>query len=262
MHFTFLDKTSAFTIALVLFLLMVMLTWCGNYFAAYRARKNPELVKEGLGALEGALLGLVALILAFTFSMAASRYDSRRQAVVEEANVIGTAILRADLYPDSIRDEFRKDFKEYVEARIAYIEAGADTIKIVEAYNRGNEIASKLWKRTATLAKDPQFFVSTTQMVPALNAMIDIITTRLAVGLAKVPSSIVWLLFLLCLVVSFVVGYGRRGKHMDWVMVIGFSLMTSLAIYLIFDLDRPRRGTITMDSANQRILDLREMFDE
>lgn len=262
MNFSLLEILPAHIVALILFLAMIVMTWLGNVFAVFRMKRKPELVAEGIGSLEGALLGLVALLLAFTFSMSASRYEERRHAIITEANAIGTAILRADLYPDSIRTAFRNDFKEYVEERIRYYEVGADTTKILESLARGNSIAMKIWHRASTLGHDPKNLVSTNQMVPALNEMIDIVTTRFAISLAKVPKSILWLLFLLCFVASFVIGYGRKGKNLDWVMVAGFSLMTSLAIYLILDLDRTRRGIITMDNANQRIVELREMFDE
>lgn len=262
MNFSLLEILPAHIVALILLLAMIVMTWLGNFFAAFRTKRNPELVSEGIGSLEGALLGLVALLLAFTFSMSASRYEERRHIIIEEANVIGTAILRADLYPDSIRAAFRKDFEAYVEERIEYFEAGTDTTRILESLARCNAIAMKLWNRATTLGHDPKNLISTNQMIPALNQMIDIVTTRFATSLAKVPKSILWLLFLLCLVASFVVGYGRKGKKLDWVMVAGFSLMTSLAIYLILDLDRSRRGIITMDNAHERIVDLREMFEE
>ena len=262
MNFSILITLPAYFVAFFLFIAMVFAAWVGNRFAKIRLKKNPDIFSEGIGSLEGALLGLVALLLAFTFSMSASRFDERRHAIVAEANIIGTAILRADLYPDSIRTTFRKDFKQYVEARIDYYTAGADINKVLDALNKSNVIAHKIWNKAADLGKDPAYFVSTNQMIPALNDMIDIITTRLAGGLARVPDSIVWLLFLLCVVGSFVVGYGNKGKKLDWIVIVGFCLMISLTIYLILDLDRPRRGFINMDSANQRIVDLRGMFDE
>ncbi len=262
MNFSILITLPAYLVAFLLFIAMVIAAWLGNIFAKARIKKNPEIFTEGIGSLEGALLGLVALLLAFTFSMSALRYDERRHNIVEEANAIGTAILRTDLYPDSIRAEFRKDFKQYVEYRISYYEAGADVNKITDALNKGNATARKIWDRAANLGKDPVYFVSTHQMIPALNDMIDIVTTRLSGGLARVPDSIAWLLFLLCVVGSFVVGYGYKGKKLDWIVVVGFCLMISLTIYLILDLDRSRRGLINMDTANQRIVELRGMFEE
>lgn len=259
---TLLDATPAFVIVLILFFIMTGMTFCGHLFALARAKKNPDIVSEGIGSLEGALLGLVALMLAFTFSMSASRYDERRAIVVEEANAISTAVLRADLYPDSIREAFRNDFKEYIQVRIAYHESPPDKDNLVNMVKSGNALSDQLWKRATALSKEPTHYAATMQMIPALNAMIDIVTVRLNAGMAKVPQSILWLLFLLCIVSSFVVGYGKMSKRIDWIVVTGFSLMISLTIYLILDLDRPRRGLITMDSANERMIELRDMFTE
>jgi hypothetical protein len=106
---------------------------------------------------------------------------------------------------------------------------------------------------------DKDNLISSNQMIPALNAMIDIVTERNAVNKAKVPELIIWILFSLCFVISFIMGYSLRSKT-DWVMINGFALITALAIYLIMDLDRPRRGIITAGKAQQEIVALRNMF--
>ena len=257
---TFLDSTPAYIIVIALFVVMLATTMVGHFLALTRAKRNPELVSEGIGSLEGALLGLVALMLAFTFNMSASRYDERREIVTEEANIIGTAILRADLYPDSIREQFRKDFKQYVELRIQYHQSRPDVTDLQNILKDGSAVSDRLWDRATALSSDQHYQVASMQMIPALNEMIDIVSVRFAAGIAKVPQSILWFLFLLCAVASFVVGYGKKGKHLDWIVVTGFLLMTSITVLLILDLDRPRRGLITMDYANERIVELREMF--
>src|SRR5512138_2372613 len=109
---------SAPAIIFVVFLLMLIAFRLGNWFFRWKKLQMEELEKSGFGAVEGSLLGLLALMLAFTFSLSSSHYDRRIQVINEEANDIGTAILRADLYPDSVRKEFRKDFKQYIETRI------------------------------------------------------------------------------------------------------------------------------------------------
>jgi hypothetical protein len=96
-------------------------------------------------------------------------------------------------------------------------------------------------------------------MIPALNAMFDIASTRTATTLDKVPEIIFYLLFLISIIASLMVGYAA-GVKPDWTMVLSFSLMISMTVYLIVDLDRPRRGAITMDQANVQILQLKSMF--
>jgi len=205
---------------------------------------------------------LLFFLLAFTFGMSGSRYDSRRTIVVEEANDIGTAILRSDLYPDTERTLFRKDFKEYVEARIQYYEVGPDVKGILKADSLSQAISARLWKRASDLSKNPANLAATQQMIPAINTMIDVTTSRLAGERAKVPESILIMLFLLALITAFYSGYseGRKGK-IDWLVQTGFCLLVSLVILFTYDLDRPRRGFVNLDGPNQTIIELRKNFN-
>jgi len=99
------------------------------------------------------------------------------------------------------------------------------------------------------------------QMIPALNDMIDITTTRRAAGESTIPDSILYFLFILCISAAFLLGYDHKNK-IDWIVVIGFAILLSATIFTIIDLDRPRSGLINMDSPNQKIVELRDMFTE
>lgn len=214
MEVSTLNQTEAWIIAILLFILMLISSFIGKCTGNYiRNKKDSE---EKLTETSG-LVALLFFLLAFTFGMSGDRYDSRRKIIIEEANDIGTAILRSDLYPDSTRALFRKDFKEYVETRISYYQVGADVKGILKADSLSQVISSKLWKRASRLSKDPANLAATQQMIPALNAMIDITTSRLAGEKAKVPQSILIMLFFLALISSFYSGYseGRKGR-IDW----------------------------------------------
>ena len=169
--------------------------------------------------------------------------------------------LRADLYPDSIRQLFRNDFKEYVEARVTYYEVGADVQGVMDAHALSQAISERLWIRASNLAKDPANLAATQQMIPALNTMIDVTTSRLAGEKAKVPESILLMLFFLALISAFYGGYtaGRKGA-IDWLVEVGFCLLVCLVVLFTLDLDRPRRGFVTMEGPHQTIVELREMF--
>src|SRR5688572_28833992 len=116
---SFIFQTDAWLLILGLLVLMLISVYAGVQFHRRRPGITKEK-KESRGAIMSAMLALFAFLLAFTFGMSGSRFDHRRQVVVNEANALGTAILRADLYPDSQRVAFRNDFQQYVEARIAY----------------------------------------------------------------------------------------------------------------------------------------------
>ena len=113
----------------------------------------------------------------------------------------------------------------------------------------------------ADYAKANESITRTSEMIPALNNMIDITTSRRAAGEANIPSSIQFFLMILCLCSIALLGYERKNKS-DLNIVVGFSLMLSLTIFTIFDMDRPRSGLVTLDEANSKILELRSMFDD
>ncbi len=258
-EFTFLQTTSTVLVAVVLFFLLIAF-----YILGYRLRlqiisHRENQTVEDLGAINGTLLGLLALLLAFSFGMSNSRYDTRRELIIEEANDIGTVILRTDFFPDSVRQRMRNHLKEYVEARIEFYEAHMNLEKAYAAMVRANEISAHLWAVTTTFAREEPVLTKTSELIPALNAMMDITTTRRAAGEATIPDSIMYFLFVLCLTSSFLLGYDRKNKF-DWVVVIGFALMLSTTVFTIIDLDRPRSGLIDMDRPNQRIMELRDHF--
>jgi hypothetical protein len=258
MQHTFLSELSPLTISLSLFAGMIII-----YFLANRLAKLPsfsKFVDDTINPIEGSLLGLLALLLAFTFGMSASRYETRRAVMLSEANNIGTVILRCDLYPDTTRNKLRTHLKEYVEARIAYFQAGTDDTKERNAIQTTEKWDGMIWSTVAEASKVKDNLVASNQMVPALNAMIDIVTTRNAEKNATVPDSILWLLFLLCIISSFILGFQKSTSRNPYIISIVFALMVCACIQVIIDLDRPRQGFINMQGTNQFIVDLRKMF--
>jgi hypothetical protein len=250
----------AFYLAVPYFFLLVLFNWFGFLYKKRQIQKFPDIGSTGLGTAEGSLLGLMALLLSFAFGISASKYESRRQVIVNEANNIGTVILRCDLYPDSARNLFRADLKNYLEARIAYYDVGANEERIQKTLILSDSLSSLCWKRAAALSRSPANTVASMQMLPALNAMIDIVSTREAGRKSVVPRLIMYILLVLTMVSSFLTGYGSKGHERRKVLVIAFALMTTLTLYLVIDLDRPRQGYINLNSAEQQMINLRDNF--
>jgi hypothetical protein len=254
-----LQHTPAIVVAIIVFSLIIGFYLLGHRIRNKALKRNPELAKSDLGPINGTLLGLLGLLLAFTFSMSSSRFDNRRNLVIEEANAIGTVVLRTEVYPDSMRKLLRADLKEYVEARVEFYKAHMNLGKAMEHYAQADRIGKKIWSMAASYARENTSITVASQLMPALNAMIDVTTTRLAAGQATVPDSIMYFLFILCLCSAFLLGYDTKGS-VDWIIVIGFAIMLSSTVFNIIDLDRPRSGLIDLDSANEKIVELREMF--
>jgi hypothetical protein len=257
-----LINVPAIYIALPYLFLLIFVNWLGFRYKKNQVIKFPDLKPAGLGPTEGSLLGLMALLLSFSFGMSAAKFDNRRQLIVNEVNDLGTAILRCDLYPDSVRTLLRADFKNYLETRIAYYEVGDDQKKIQATLARADSVSMIIWKRVAAFSQKPNSLVMTAQMVPALNAVIDIVTTREASRVNVVPRLIIVVLALLTLISSFLAGYGSKGHERNTVMVFAFTIMTTLALYLVIELDRPRQGYINLKEVEQLMVNLRTMFSE
>lgn len=256
---TFLQGTPTVVLALILCVLLIVFYIIGHRVRAFQVRRNPAFGTSDLATINGMLLGLLGLLLAFTFSMSNSRYDTRRALIIEEANNIGTVVLRADVYPDSMRTILRQSLREYVEARIAFYQVGMNMQQVYRNYFRADSVGQAIWKTVANYARVDNITTRTSEMIPALNAMIDITTTRRAAGEATIPDSIMYFLFSLCLGSAFLLGYDHKGP-MNWVIVLGFAVMLSSVVFTIIDMDRPRSGLINLDVPNQRIVDLRGMF--
>jgi hypothetical protein len=261
LHHSFIYKTAAEVLVAILLVLMLVFIYVGRKVGLKRIKTQLEGEAAATGTTISAMFGLLAFLLAFTFGMSASRYDTRRQNIVEEANAIGTAILRADLYPDEERTAFRNDFHLYLEARIRYFEAGYDMEETGKAKEEGDNYGTLLWTRATKLSHQPDRYEATLLMIPALNDMLDISTTRLMAELARVPDSIVSMLFVLSLATAFYLGYSSAGKgRLDWLVAIGFCVLTSVVVYITLDLDRPRRGFIRLNTSHQAMVELRKLF--
>lgn len=261
---SFIFSIDAAILCGALVVLMLVAVYFGSLIAKWKLKKDPSYSNDSSSAVFGAFLALLGLLLAFTFGMSGSRFDDRRKVITEEANDIGTAILRCDLYPTEVRTQLRSAFRKYVEARIAYMEVGTDLEKVKQTLVEKDIYAAEIWGIVTKYSREkPSSFIESNQMIPALNAMIDITTTRLALDTARVPDLITTLLFVLSLLCALFGGYmiGLKGK-IDWIISFGFSLVVSIVIYTTLDLERSRRGVTNLNANNRYIIQLRDMLKE
>lgn len=247
----------------ILFILIssfiLLANWLGYRYKKRQLDKYPGQVMEGMGSIEGSILGVMSLLLGFTFSLAVSKFEGRRHVIVEEANAIGTAILRCDMYPDSIRNPLRKEFKDYIETRIAYYDAGNDEDKMTLQLDKAEEISGRIWKTVALNSQDPEFRVRSQQMIPVLNEMIDVVTTRDALRISRVPQLVLYTLLTLVLTAAFLLGSDYKGKKRNIVLLLGYALVMTLTLNLITELNHPREGFINLDGVEQKINNLRKL---
>jgi len=224
-------------------LVVALLSFEGGFWVGKQWRRRSEQEQEiVVRGLVGGMLGLEAFMLAFTFGAATSHFDARRQALLDEANAIRTAYLRADLLPEPHRAEIRKLLREYVDVRLGGVQSG----KIEQAIARSEELHDQLWLQ-ANASKEksptPAFAV---QFIQSLNEIISLHTRRVIAGLEFRIPNIIWIvLYAITALAAASVGYhsGLTGRSRPLV-ALALILAFSAVILLIEDLDRPLYGLL------------------
>ncbi|GAB3349623.1 bestrophin-like domain [Lysobacter tyrosinilyticus] len=237
---------------------MLALSEVGRRMGGVALARDPDGLK-GTGSAAAAVFGLLGLLIAFTFSGAASRFEARRHLITDEANAIGTAYLRLDMLPRDAQPELRELFRRYVDVRASTYRKSAPIETRSTSLAEASVMQGQIWSRSLAACKRPDAPVQAmTLLVPALNEMIDITTTRASATENHPPLVIFLLLGALSLIGALLVGYDLApNKERSWLHPTLFALMMSLAVYVIIDLEYPRRGLIRVDQADHLLTELR-----
>jgi hypothetical protein len=209
-----------------------------------------------VGTILGASLGLLAFFLAFTFNMAGSRYDARKQLVLDETNAIETTYLRAKLLPKPYRTEIQELLREYVDVRVQVQTGKMEIIK--QAIVKSEELHNQLWSKVVTLTENSNYSGITTLFIRSLNEVFDLHTKRVNAGLYnRIPISIFATLYFVAFLAMAMMGYqaglsGRRSPIAGLVLILTFAIVLTL----IIDLERPRQEIFSV--SQQTIVDLKD----
>ena len=248
----------AMFLAFGLFAGMLISFEIGRRVGVARLAIRPDGLTKGAGAAEGAVFALLGLLLAFTFSGAASRFEDRKWFINSEANAIGTAYLRLDLLPEEAQGPLRDLMRRYVEVRATVYQGADKQDDVTAALGRASSLQTEIWKQAMAACRLPGASPQATMLLtPALNEMIDITSTRQMATRNHPPHVIFVLLAMLALVSALLVGYGTSANEdRSWFHHVTFAFVISLSIYVIVDLEYPRLGLIKVDSADQALLDV------
>jgi len=208
-----------------------------------------------------AIFGLLALLIAFTFSGASDRYDKRRDLIVKEMSTIGTAYMSVDLLNQEDQPKLRGLFKSYLDHRITLYQNAVDTAALETKFQAQSELGNQLWQAAVKAVKetgDTQKLVAA-QILPEISNMFDAYDNqRLAMKFH--PPPIVWQsLIVLALIGSLLSGYGMGiEQKRDWLLNVVFIVLMAGAIYVILNLEFPRLGNINLDEFERELIALRK----
>jgi hypothetical protein len=218
--------------------------------AGYALRKRrersgiPQESESQQGYVVSAVLGLLALLMGFTFSLAIDRFDTRRVLVLQDANAIGTAYLRAQLLPEPHRSRLTGLLLEFTETKIAL--AKAQPRDAGELLARDDRLLTDIWAADAAAFDAIKNLDFSSTFINSMNAMIDLDASRRSARRAHVPTLVFAVLLIYLIVTAGVLGYvlaGRGGRQIGAVLL---GLLT-LSLMLILDIDRPTIGGIRED---------------
>ncbi|WP_413586749.1 hypothetical protein [Bdellovibrio sp. HCB274] len=235
--------------------LLMIAVFIGTKFG--RKFGNPD---ANYAVLPTSILGLLALLLGFTFSMSVSRFEDRQKLVLSEANAIGTAYLRTDFLPAPHAQNIKTYFKEYIDVRLKVL----DDYSTAEENRRvGQETArlqSLIWNETVAAA-NVKITPLSPSFVTALNEVIDLSAQWDFVLNNTVPELIYFIIIFVAVFGVFFLGFmnGSTGtSHRYGILALAF--LFSLVIALIQDLDRPRRGAVTVNQGS--LLELKKQVSK
>ena len=231
-----LDLLPLWAIFLCIVVLILSAAWAGIAFVRWRKIKDTINENSHLNSIVTANLALLAFILAFTFGLATTRYDARKQYLLEEVNAIETTWLRAGLIGEPQGSEIKELLEEYVRIRV---EAADKPELIMETKKQAKIIQDKIWNIVIEWIDETPHDPVNALFIASINNMFDSQTKRTTVfSTYRIPSLIWTALFVLVIFSMFAVGYlfGKMSKT-EWYMIVALALAFSSVILVIVDLD-------------------------
>jgi hypothetical protein len=223
-----------------------------------RLRIAGEDGQAGLGALEGAIFGLMGLLIAFTFTGAATRFHERRNLITQHVNAIGTAWLRLDLLSDGDREQAQDGFRRYVDTQMEIVRAAGSDEQVAAGMVRLAAIQQEIWTKLVQSAKSDKSLPLAQLLLPPVNEVFDLSTSRLMASRQHPPPAIFVMLGLLVLLSGLFAGFSMaKAKTQSPLHLFGFAIIMALSVYLILDIEYPRLGLIRIDSFDQALVELR-----
>ena len=236
---------SELLIAAVMLVLLIGAIEAGYRVGVRASASLNDQARSQVGTISAGILGLLALLLGFTFGMSLSRFELRKELATKESNAIATTYLRSRLLPEQERKEVVSLLRNYIDARLEFFRAGIDQGKLSEIRDRTQRLQGELWSLVPIAVQKDQREITTGLFIESLNEVFDLESQRLAATENHVPQGILLLLFIVAVIAVLGVGYGcglAKMRHLFSTTMLAILLM--LVTVAIMDLDRPGRGLI------------------
>jgi hypothetical protein len=235
----------------LLFLVCLVTLWLARRIGTALSNRLRPLagdVREDFGVIQAATMMLLGLIIGFTFSMAISRYDQRKNCEEKEANAIGTEYLRADLLPAAEAAKVRELLKTYLDQRILF-HTTRDKEQLRQVLAREAKLQEELWSAVqAPAVAKPSPIIALA--VAGMNEMLDSQGYTQAAWWNRIPTPAWELMAMIAIGCNLLLGYGARDPKAARVLLLVFPLVVSISFLLIADIDAPRGGIIHVEPQN------------
>jgi hypothetical protein len=244
--------------SILLFFSMICLLELGMRIGRSHVAEDAALSREGVNAIEGAVFGLMGLLVAFTFSGALNRFDARRGLIVEEANDISSVWMLIDVLPPESQPALRDLLRKYLDSRLELYRVFPNFTAVDAEYARSAELQQQIWSAAVAGCHASPSPTVGQLVLPALNTMFDIRTTRKMSKLTHPPVAIYIMLGLLAMGSSVFAGYDMASsRKKSWLHIVGFAAALSGSAFVILDLEYPRVGIIRVNDFDRVLVELR-----
>ena len=260
MSLNWLYDQSALWIVAVLLAAMLLAFELAYQIARRWHSATHDAGREGFVAIKVSLLGLLALLLAFTFGMAVDRYAERQRLVMDEANMLHNVLLRSTLLPEPARARFKQLFGQFLDARLAFFNGRRNLVAVEEAIDHTENLHRQMWELAkAEALRDPPV-MGASELMQSLTDEWTIHRRRVYAFENRVPDAVVLLLFSGAIISMAAVGFAagianHRGTIGKWLL----ALLLAGTIFVVLDLDRPRRGIFEI--SQEPMLHLKHLFE-
>jgi hypothetical protein len=248
--------------AVVLFAGMILFQEFGWRYGRRRQATATDKADGENGLVDNAVFGLLGLLLGFTFSGAAARFDHRRELVGRVVNTTGTAWQRIDALPPQLQDSVRAPFRRYVDALLASYAATTLPADVYREPPNARQAATQTWSHAVQACLSPAGDKARMLLLPALNEMFGAIEDERLARRIHPPFVIFGTLGLTALAAALLAGFAvARSAKRDWVHRVGVAVTIALALYVILELEYPRLGLVRVDAMDKALVDLRSTMN-